>query len=191
MKRNEIERLLPEIFQRTLKDQRTLKEENPLSGLLEVMEKLQAPSEDVLQRLDSFLDPRRTRDDFVPYLAYWADLTRLFDETLNPKDEFAFSRSSIASGLGRLRELIASAAYLSQWRGTKKGLLLFLQTATGFADFDIQENVGLDGAPRPFHVSIRAPKDSARYSNLIERIVELEKPAYVTYELSFEPAGAA
>jgi len=183
MKRNEIAQLLPAVFQRTLK------EENPLTGLLDVMEVLQAPSEDVLQRLDSYFDPRRTTDEFVPYLAYWADLTRLFDETLNLKDQFAFSRSSIASGLGRLRELIASAAYLSQWRGTKKGLLLFLQTATGFVDFDIQENVDLNGQPRPFHVSIHAPKESAQYSNLIGRIVELEKPAYVTYELSFEPAG--
>jgi len=186
MKRNEIAQLFPAVFQRTLK------EGNPLTGLLEVMEVLQAPSEDVLQRLDTFFDPRRTTDEFVPYLAYWSDLTRLFDETLNPKeDEFAFARSSIASGLGRLRELIASAAYLSQWRGTKKGLLLFLQTATGFADFNIQENISLDGTIRRFHITIRAPKESAQYTKLIQRIVELEKPAHVTYELSFEPAGAA
>ncbi len=185
MKRNEIAQLFPAVFQRTLK------EGNPLTALLEVMEVLQAPSEDVLKQLDSFFDPRRTTDEFVPYLAYWSDLTRLFDETLNPKeDQFAFSRSSIASGLGRLRELIAGAAYLSQWRGTRKGLLLFLQTATGMADFNIQENIGLDGNVRPFHISIHAPKESAQYSNLIARIVELEKPAYVTYELAFEPAGS-
>lgn len=183
MKRHEIAELLPSVFQRTVK------EGNPLAGLLEVMEALHAPSEDVLQQLDSYFDPRRTTGAFVPYLAYWADLTRLFDETLNLKDQVAFSRSSIASGLGRLRELIASAAYLSQWRGTKKGLLLFLQTASGFSDFDISENVDLTGKPRPFHLSIRAPKDSAQYSALIGRIIELEKPAYVTYELSFEPAG--
>jgi phage tail-like protein len=197
MKQSEIEELLPEVFRRTLPRERPVvpgaaaaKDSNPLEGLLEVMEKLQAPSEDVLQRIDTFFDPRRTTDEFVPYLAYWADLTRLFDETLNLKeDQFAFARSSIASGVGRLRELIASAAYLSQWRGTKKGLLAFLQIATGFVDFDIQENVDLNGQPRPFHVSIHAPKESAQYSNLIERIVELEKPAYVTFELSFEPAG--
>lgn len=183
MKRNEIAQLFPAVFQRTLSDG------NSLTGLLEVMEALQAPDEAVLERLDAIFDPRRTTDEFVPYLAYWADLTRLFDETLNLKDQFAFSRSSIASGPGRLRELIASAAYLSQWRGTKKGLLRFLRIATGFVDFDIQENVDLNGQPRPFHVSIYAPKESAQYSNLIERIVKLEKPAYVTYQLSFEPAG--
>lgn len=183
MKSYEIAQLLPVVFQRTLNAR------NPLTGLLEVMEALQAPSEDILQRLDSFFDPRRTKDEFVPYLAYWADLTRLFDETQNASGQYGFSSSSLATGLGRLRELIASAAYLSQWRGTKKGLLRFLQTATGFGNFDIQENVDLTGKPRPFHVSIRAPKESAQYSVLISRIVELEKPAYVTYELSFEPAG--
>lgn len=153
------------------------------------MEELQAPSEDRLQRLDSYFDPRRTRDDFVPYLAYWADLTRLFEETLNVKEEVAFSGSALASGTGRLRELIASAAYLSQWRGTKKGLLGFLQTATGIMDFKIQENVDLTGKPRPFHLSVFAPAVSDPYKVLIERIIELEKPAYVTYELSFQPPG--
>jgi len=176
MKRNEIAQLFPAVFQRTLSDG------NPLTGLLEVMEALQAPDEAVLERLDAIFDPRRTTDEFVPFLAYWADLTRLFDGSSNPT-------ATIASGIGRLRELIASAAYLSQWRGTKKGLLRFLRIATGFVDFDIQENVDLNGQPRPFHVSIHAPKESAQYSDLIGRIVELEKPAYVTYELSFEPAG--
>lgn len=189
MKSYEIAQLLPEVFQRTVVFQRTLRAGNPLTGLLKVMEALQAPSEDILQRLDSFFDPRRTKDEFVPYLAYWADLTRLFDETQTASGQYGFSSSSLATGLGRLRELIASAAYLSQWRGTKKGLLRFLQTATGFVNFDIQENVDLAGKPRPFHVSIRAPKESEQYSVLISRIVELEKPAYVTYELSFEPAG--
>lgn len=183
MKRSEIAQLFPAVFQRTMRDG------NPLDGLLEVMEALQAPDEAVLGRLDAIFDPRRTPDEFVPFLAYWADLTRLFDESSNVSNQFAFSRATIASGLGRLRELIASAAYLSQWRGTKRGLVLFLQTATGFGDFDIQENVGLNGQPRPFHVSIHAPQESAKYSHLIETIVELEKPAYVTYELSFEPAG--
>jgi phage tail-like protein len=187
MKRDEIAQLLPAVFQRTL----NLSEANPLNGLLEVMEALQAPSEAILSQLDAIFDPRRTTDDMVPFLAYWADLTGLFDESPKSGDEFAFSRSSIASGLGRLRELVATAAYLSQWRGTKKGLLLFLQTATGMRDFEIEEDVGLDGQPRLFHILVRSPKKSAQYSDLIKRIVELEKPAYVTYELSFEPAGGS
>ena len=181
MKRAEIAQLLPTVFQRTLA------EGNPLTALLEVMEVLHAPSEAVLAQLDAIFDPRRTTDEFVPYLAYWADLTRLFEESDN-RNQFAFSRASLASGIGRLRELVASTAYLSQWRGTKKGLLLFLQTATGMAEFEIDENVGFDGQPKAFHLSVRAPKESAQYQELIERIVDLEKPAFVTYEVSFAPA---
>ena len=183
MKRDEIARLLPAVFQRTLS------EGNPLTALLEVMEASQAPSEALLENLDAIFDPRRTTDEFVPFLAYWADLTRLFDDSVNAEGQFAFSRATIASGVGRLRELVASAAFLSQWRGTQKGLLLFLQTATGLEDFELQENVDLKGNAKPFHLSVRAPKEGAQYKSLIQRIVESEKPAYVTYELSFAPAS--
>ena len=195
MRRAEIAQLLPAVFQRTLtyedqpKIQGPPKAEDPLSALLQVMEVLQAPSEAVLARLDATFDPRRTNDKFVPYLAYWADLARLFEEGPSSKKPSGLSGLNISSGRGRLRELIANAAYLSKWRGTEKGLLLFLQTATGFQDFQIAENVDFNGQPRPFHISVRAPKESAQYSQLIERIVELEKPAYVTHEVSFSPAG--
>jgi phage tail-like protein len=178
MKQSEIAQLFPAVFQRTLHAG------NPLTALLEIMETLQAADEAVLARVDAIFDPRRTFDRFVPYLAYWVDLTRLFD---NPGSDDPFAGGTIASGLGRLRELIASAAYLSQWRGTKKGLLLFLQTATGLTDFEIMENVDFAEKPRQFHLGVRGPREAAPYRELIERIVELEKPAYVTYELSFKP----
>ena len=48
MKRNEIAQLFPAVFQRTLKVG------NPLAALLEVVEVLQAPSEDVLQQLTRY-----------------------------------------------------------------------------------------------------------------------------------------
>ena len=179
MNRNEIAQLLPEVFQRTLK------EGSALSALIEVMEALQAPSEAVLSQLDAIFDPRRTSDKFVPYLAYWADLARLFDDDLTAKPRPGSGGLTIESGLGRLRELIANAAFLSQWRGTKKGLLLFLQTATGLRDFQIAENIDLEGKPRPFHITVRAPKGSEQFSQLIGRIIELEKPAYVSHEISF------
>ncbi|MGH9879962.1 MAG: phage tail protein [Pyrinomonadaceae bacterium] len=182
MQQSEIRQLLPEIFQRTLR------EGNPLTALLGVMEALHAPSEAVLDRLDAMFNPRRTTDPFVPFLAYWVDLDRLFEEEPTGKWQVGFSRHPMTSGLGRLRELIATAAYLSQWRGTKKGLLLFLQTATGSEDFNIDEQVpDKNGEPRPFHIKVTAPAESAPHEHLIERIIELEKPAYVTYELVFAP----
>jgi phage tail-like protein len=178
MRRDEIAQLLPVIFQRALTPA------NPLTAALSVMEALQAPSEQVLAHLDTFFDPRRTKEEFVPYLAFWTDLTKLIDDSDN-KEDGAYLRANFPSGLGRLRELTANAAYLSQWRGTQKGLSLFLQTATGMTDFHIQENVDIKGQSKPFHMTVRAPAEAKQYARLIERIIESEKPAYVTYQLAF------
>jgi phage tail-like protein len=178
MKRAEIERLLPSIIARTLQPL------TPLAAILDIMEALHLPSEAVLARLDAAFDPRRTGDDFVPFLARWVDLDRLFKEPRGTGSG-RWSRATISTGIGRLRELVASAAYLSRWRGTAKGLRGFLQTATGEKNFEIRENVDNDGRSKPFHITVSAPPSLASHRTLLERIIESEKPAYVTYELTF------
>ncbi|HEX9076271.1 MAG TPA: hypothetical protein VF932_10855 [Anaerolineae bacterium] len=178
MKQGEIAHLLPGIIQRTLR------RGSPLDAVLHVMEVLHAPSELVLEELDSYFDPYRTPDRFVPFLAGWVDLERLLVES--PEERAETAASPLPSGMGRLRELIAAAAYLSKWRGTKKGLQRFMETATGVKGFEVDEQVpGIDGQPRPFHIRIRAPKETASYKVMLEKIIEIEKPAYVTYELVF------
>jgi hypothetical protein len=92
---------------------------------------------------------------------------------------------------GNLRELIARAARLSQWRGTAEGLVRFLEAATGRVGFAIEEQVpDRDGVPRPFHILVRAPESAREQRGLIERIIEREKPAYVTHAVAFGPATA-
>ncbi|MBI4538145.1 MAG: hypothetical protein HY704_01375 [Gemmatimonadetes bacterium] len=180
MKRAEIEHLLPAICRRAVRPG------SPLFALLEVMQALHEPSEAVLERLDAILDPRRTPDEFVPFLAGWVDLEPLFEVLPARNGRAAGPSVPISTGLGRLRELGVAAAYLSQWRGTAKGLRRFLEVATGVAGFEIEDRVAnSDGRPRPFHLRIRAPAVVQRHRRLIERIIELEKPAYVTYELEF------
>lgn len=147
------------------------------------MESLHEPSLRVLERLDATFDPYRTPDAFVPFLATWLDLERLFEPRFGGSS--SESDSPIATGRGRLRELTAAAAYLSKWRGTTKGLLRFLETATGESGFAVVEGVpDWEGRPRPFHVRVLAPESVRPYRGLIERIIDQEKPAYVTYELS-------
>lgn len=184
MKRAEIEGLLPSIFQRTAGP------DTPLRALLEVMERLHEPSEKVLRTIDASFDPRRTSDPFVSLLARWVDLESIFDEP--PLGWAAQAASPLSTGLGRLRELTAAAAYLAKWRGTCYGLLLFLETATGERDFEIDESVkDAQGRPRLFHILIRVPATLLPHKALITRIVENEKPAFVTYELEFKklPGG--
>ncbi len=161
----EIERLLPGVIQRTLEDG------SPLRALVEVMSALHAPSEAALAALEANFDPRRAPDAFVPFLARWVNL-----------------ELRITTGLGRQRELIAAAAELSQWRGTAKGLIRFLVTATGLAGFTVDEQLRDErGALRPFHVRVNAPAEAAAHRAMVEQIIEREKPAYVTYELRFLP----
>ena len=180
MKQAEIATLLPGVFQRAIRPG------TPLAALLAVMEAQHAPVEALLVELDGYFDPYRAPDLFVTLLAGWVDLDRLFAAPPEALDE-ANIRHLYAPGLGRLRELVAAAAYLSRWRGTAHGLVRFLETAVGVTGFAVEEHVpGEDGRPRPFHIRVHVPAGAARFRPLITRIVELEKPAYVTYELAVD-----
>jgi phage tail-like protein len=183
MKRSEIERFLPVVIRRTIR------RDNPLLAILEVMSALHEPSEALLTRLDGVFNPFRTPDSFVPFLARGLDLDRIFNGAYAPARN---GRSPISTGLDRLRALTAAASYLSQWRGTKKGLDHFLEIAAGTHGFTIEEQViGADGGPIPFHLRVIAPETVKPHRTLIERVIESEKPAYVTYELVFEPTQGA
>ena len=111
MKQAEIATLLPGVFQRAIRPG------TPLAALLAVMEAQHAPVEALLVELDGYFDPYRAPDLFVTLLAGWVDLDRLFAAPPEALDE-ANIRHLYGPGLGRLRELVAAAAYLSRWRGT-------------------------------------------------------------------------
>src|SRR5512146_2551696 len=106
MRREEIERLLPGVFQRTLSG---VGERGPLGALLDVMVGLLQPREEAMQRLPSVLNPRVAPEAFVPLLARWLNLDL-----------------PVSTGPGYERELIANAVELSRWRGTSYGLVRFL-----------------------------------------------------------------
>jgi phage tail-like protein len=182
MKQEEIKGLLPEVFTRTLRPG------GPLAALLGVMEAMHTPSEEALRRLHTYFDPYLAPDEFVPYLAGWVDLDLLLSaqSAALPSQAGEPPPVALSTGVGRLRELVAAAAYLSKWRGTARGLLLFLETATGAAGFSVDERVpDAHGRARPYHIKVCAPAETAPHEALIRRIIALEKPAYVTYELEF------
>ncbi len=185
MKRQRIEQLLPSVFRRTAAPG------TPLFALLNVMEALHQPSEIALRSWEIMLDPRRTNENWAPFLACWLNLEPIFAPHAAGSAVEHMTDWPISTGLGRLRELTAIAARLAQWSGTARGLLLFLETATGESGFSIDELVvGQDGLPKPFHMRICAPASTSLHRNLLERIIEFEKPAYVTYELAFAAAGS-
>jgi phage tail-like protein len=176
MRRSEIARLLPGVYQLALEpvDTSGLGTDTRLAAALDAMEELHNPCEEKLDRLDSYIDPRRAPDEFVTYLAGWVDLEWL-------------TGGRVTTGPGRLRELVAQAMTLSRWRGTGSGLTDFLVAATGVSGFVIDESPPDEsGRPRPFHLLIHAPAAVQEHAALIERIVETEKPASVTYEVTYQ-----
>lgn len=181
MRSSDIKQLFPGVFQQAA-------EESPLlQAMWDVMETMHAPSEWALSHMDATLNPFRTPDEFVPMLARWLDLDWVFDGGTNWQQSSRISSELIPTGLGRMRELIARAVTLSQQRGTAKGLVQFLETATGISGFTIQER-GMEpgGVHRPFHLTIQAPAAARPYQTLVSRIIEAEKPAYVTYDLEMQ-----
>lgn len=201
MRAADVERMLPGVFQQAAVPGQ------PLGALLQVMEALHQPAEEVLDRVDAYLDPRRAPDEFVTLLARWVDLDRLFREGAATRAA-AQRGASPAGGAGatargngdgevatgippaRLRLLVRAAARLSQWRGTRRGLREFLELATGVEGFDLRENVrsgdGTGGTVEaPYHLWVAAPAAAEPYRALVDRVVRSEKPAYMTHELTF------
>ncbi|GAA5010861.1 phage tail protein [Actinopolymorpha pittospori] len=156
MRRPAIDRLLPTTYQQAAGPGTVL------GGLLDAMERLHAPDEDLLDRVEDIAAPYRAPDQLVPYLARWVVLDHL---------------SSARIPVGRLRDLVANGADLARWRGTRRGLVRFLEIATGVPGFSIEE-------PRPFAFVVRVPEAAADQGDLIRRIVEAEKPAATTYEVA-------
>lgn len=181
MKATEIIQLLPGIFQRTVSP---AVPNSPLIAILAAMEELHAPTEAVLAELDTLFDPNRSPDRFVTFLARWTDLAQVLGRPARTGRIEAEGEEPISTGIGRLRQLVQNAAYLSKWRGTRQGLIRFLETATGLTGFEI-DDISPEGAAKPFHIRVRVPAVLEPHRALIERIVVLERPAYVTSHLEF------
>jgi phage tail-like protein len=171
MPREEVELLLPRVLTRTAGPG------SPLAALLEAMAQLVDPARAELDGFAERLDPYRAPDRFVPWLALWVGFGYVIE---GEEPDAAFG-----PGLTRLRVLVAAAAGLARLRGTRSGLVAVLRVATGVDGFAVDEQVpGPGGRPRPFHVVVRVPAAAEPYRALIARIVEHEKPAFVTYELA-------
>lgn len=181
MKQAQILERLPDVF----KEGATAG--SPLSALIGVMEELHARDEEILSGFGDYLDPRRTTDPFVPYLAGWVDLAWLLVDP--PDDPYAEPGTPFPGGLGALRELVVAAAATAKWRGTAAGLVRMLETATGVQGYRIEESV-TDAAGRalPFHIRVVVPAAAGQYVNLVARIVEHEKPAHVIADVELEAA---
>ena len=174
MNPEEILRLLPDVYQRGSMPGA------PLAAVLQVMGAMLTPVEAAFEKFITVLNPELAPDEFIPFLARWVGLSSHLESgetrtTVPPVDS------------DRLRSLVSIASHLARWRGTRRGLLLFLETATGLSGFKIEEQTrGEDGNLRPFYVHLTCPPGAKEQLALIRTIVTREKPAHVTCEISFD-----
>lgn len=139
------------------------------------------------------LDPLTAPQALLPFLAHWV----------------AWPVDSIWN-LSQQRRLIRRAVELYRWRGTRKGLRLYLHLYTGLpldehlpqeADkhISITEPFGQGfvlgaaklaegavlGGGQPYHfvVHLRSERHNSLDEQLVRRIIDQEKPAFSTYEL--------
>ena len=180
MKSEAIVRLLPVVFQGVATPN------SPLLGILGAMETLHAPSEEILRTVAEVADPRSAPEHFLPYLSRWANLDWLFEPMLEDWKRDTRQPVPFPPGVGAMRELIALGYLLNRESGTSAGLRFFLATATGVSGFSIEENpLRDDGSPAPFHVRVLAPAAALPYRAIVDRIIQFEKPAHISYELEF------
>ena len=176
------------------------RESDFIGRILKLFEETFEPAVNSMESLWAYIDPLTTSESLLPFLAYWVGWE------LTPR-----------LSLQRQRFLIRQAMELYRWRGTRRGLRLYLHLFTGLPldedlpEFDkhisIQEvfgqgfvtgeaNLGQDsivGGGRPYHFLVRLKSLPGQEidEKLVKQIIEQEKPAFSTYELSFETTPIA
>lgn len=178
MNHSEIEALIPDVFLQTLGDKNN-NEDTILAMLIDIMHLLHADTELQLETIEDFFNPCRTpKEKFIEYMGYWTDLERLWHDNLDSDS----SDSNDFINRDCLQELILSAAYLSQWRGTQKGLSQFLNIATGSNEIRIKDGVNKNKKEQDFHFLVQIPRKHKHQLRLIKTIIEQEKPVYISYD---------
>lgn len=164
---------------------------------LKIFEQSFEPTVQTLDNLWAYLDPLTASRSLLPFLSHWVGWE------LQPR-----------LGLEQQRSLIRNALEIYRWRGTRRGLRFYLHLATGlplddelpnesdkhigileffnrgavFNESRLGENAILGGG-RPFYfmVRLRPDEDYPIDETLVRSVIEQEKPAFCTYDLSIEP----
>ncbi len=164
MKPEQILRLFPEVVRRTAY------EGSVLSDLVLVMSEMHAPVEEVLADFGMFIDPYRCPSKFVPMIARWVGLGWLLAD--------GHDQGSSIDERG-LRDLVVHAADLAKDRGTRPGLERMLELATN------TKGIRVTNSAEPFAIEVRCPESTRHMTGAVTRIVQHEKPAFVTAAIFF------
>lgn len=142
-----------------------------MARFLALFESILGPIEWGANNFDMYLSPRTTPAGFIPWLASWFDLE--FDSTWSEPQK---------------RLLLTEAHQLFARRGTKYSLSRLLEIYTG--DKPEIEDLQSEQDSFIFTVNLPVAEDSVN-RNLIERMIEANKPAHTSYELQFKRSARA
>ena len=165
--------LLPEAMRRVVG------EGTPLDSCLDIMADLLTSVEDSLSESVQTFDPFTTPDRCLAMLAAWTDVNSLL---LQQPRSLDWRDRKYPVAPHRLRLLVSNAQRLSSWRGTAVQLQTLLTHVTGVTGFRIEDRI----PGRSYHMVVYAPVAAQRDRDLVTRVVEDQKPAYVTHEIVYE-----
>jgi phage tail-like protein len=154
-------------------------EDDFLGRFLLIFESLLDPLERTIAQRHHYFDPQLAPEALLPWLATWVDLV------LNEKWP-----------VERQRALVAAAAELYRWRGTKRGLRDYIRMYTGVEPLiieavDEQQHGGTSLPAHVFRVILDVADPSQIDRNVVEAIIEAEKPAHTGYILEIRRSPAA
>ncbi|MBE9008727.1 phage tail protein [Pseudanabaenaceae cyanobacterium LEGE 13415] len=169
-----------------------------ISRFIKIFEQAFEPIVNSFTSMWANLDPLTAPEALLPFVSHWVAW-----------------ESDSSWDLHQQRRLIKRAIELYRWRGTRKGLRLYLHLYTGLPlddhlspeqeaerSISITEpfqqgfelgasRLGVDavlGGGQPFHFNVRLRSREQRPidETLVRRIIDAEKPAFCTYELIIE-----
>jgi len=133
---------------------------------LALLESILSPIEWNINNFDLYLQPQAAPLSFLPWLANWFEIT--FDDSWSEQSR---------------RTLLAEAHRIHDRRGTAWALSRILEIYTGSAPEIDDQNKNLD--PFTFNVKFAMREEQAN-RNVIEQIIDANKPAHTSYTLIFE-----
>ena len=146
-----------------------------LGRFLLIFESILDPLERTIDGIHQYFDPRLAPEPLLPWLATWMDVV------LNDKWP-----------VERRRMLLTSAMELYRWRGTRRGLREYLRIYAGVEPLIEEPGGEARGAERlathVFRVTLTVLEPELIDTELVEAIIETEKPAHTGYILEIRQA---
>ncbi len=151
-------------------------QENELSDFLGrfllIFEHILSPIDRTIENIPYYFDPDVAPPDVVTWLGSWLGLVL---DARWPEE--------------RRRDVVKAAPELFRWRGTRRGLAQFLRLYTGVEPEILEPTLREIANDRTrafrFTVRIRAPRGSGLSRQLVQNIIETEKPAFAACSLEW------